>query len=65
MIPNYSNSLFSVPLNCLVALHQFSDGEIWVCYYNEFDKSWVTLKKASRDDIDLLTKGDLQEWTKR
>lgn len=61
--PNSSLPIYSMAMIKFVALHRFADKELWVVYQHP-DGHWVTLRKATAEDVSLFRNaGAMQEVT--
>ncbi len=52
--PNASLPVWSCGMKAFVALHRMANGDVWVARFNEPTGRWVTLRKATDDDLRVL-----------
>ena len=50
--PNHSDIRWSVGMGCMVGLHRFSNGDIWLI--REHNDHFCTVRKATEDDMRLF-----------
>lgn len=57
--PNRSEPVISISHSGLMALDQSSDGTVWLMRLHPHSTDWVTVRKATPDDIDVFSRPEL------
>lgn len=58
-IPNLSEAGMSQAVGAFVALHEFTDGDVWLLRLHPHTDDWVTVRRASDRDWDTFTNSGL------